>query len=232
MRFAALQKNSFIDYPKKIAALVFTQGCNFSCPYCHNPSLIKTNSKEYIDEKEVLAFLEKSKTFLDALAITGGEPTLHKSLLDFLIKVKEMGYLIKIDTNGSNPDFVKKIADLKLVDYIAMDIKAIPQHYVKYFNAPQDIAEKIVKTIDFIMKSNIDYEFRTTCVKPFISIETVPKIAPLLENAKRWFFQKCTNIENSLMPLFLSEEGKILNEDEIKEIVAYANNFVQYVKLR
>ena len=234
MQFAAIQKNSFIDYPQKIACLLFTQGCNFFCPYCHNPSLIPINKSQRssINTKDVFDFLKDRKGLLDAVVVTGGEPTLHKKLLDFFVKIKEMGFLVKVDTNGSNPNEIKKYVEEKVVDYIAMDIKGLPQDYVNFFCKTQDIEKKIIKSIDIIMKNNIDYEFRTTCVSPFISLNVVSKLAPLLQNAKRWFFQECTNLENTLNPDFFKKKSNVLNRKELDKLVKVARNFVQNAEIR
>jgi len=131
MRFAGLQKNSLIDYPGKISCVLFLSGCNFDCPYCHNPDLVRGTLPQpaYLDEKMVYDFLERSKAFLEGVVISGGEPTLKKDLIPLCEKIKQIGYSVKLDTNGSQPQVMKRLIDEGLVDYVAMDIKTYPFHY-------------------------------------------------------------------------------------------------------
>ena len=190
MIFGGLQKFSLIDYPGKPCAIVFTVGCNFRCPYCHNPELVSLGSGiNIIEEQEILEFLKGRKDKLDAVTITGGEPTLHKDLLDFMKKLKKMGFLIKLDSNGTNPDMLQKALDEKLVDYLAMDIKAPLDKYEKVTILPINI-DDIKKSIEIIKNSNIDHEFRTTIVESLLSKKDILEIGDTIADAKRYYLQK------------------------------------------
>lgn len=162
MLFKGLQKVSLIDYPHKICAVVFTGGCNFRCHYCHNPELVLDYQKlPDIPASQILTFLETRKRFLDALCISGGESTLQKELPNFIAQVKQLGFLIKLDTNGTNPAMLKEVIDRKLVDYIAMDIKTTPAKYSKIIGVETNISN-LSASIELITGSGITYEFRTT----------------------------------------------------------------------
>jgi len=190
MLIGGLQKFSLIDYPGKISAIIFTQGCNFRCPYCHNPELVEpVLFQRAMSSKKIFSFLEKRKGKIDAVVVTGGEPTLQKDLLNFIRKIKNMGYLVKLDTNGSNPNIIENMIDKKLVDYIAMDIKAPLQKYEEIVRAEID-TKKIEKSINLIMESGIDYEFRTTLIKSLLSTEDVLNIGKTIQGAKRYILQK------------------------------------------
>ncbi len=190
MIIGGFQKFSLIDYPGKICAIVFTQGCNFRCPFCHNPELVDCRLfLSPIPEEEIFSFLEKRKGKIDAVEITGGEPTLQKDLADFAGKIKNMGYLVKLDTNGSNPGVIENMISEKLVDYIAMDIKAPLQKYGEIVRADIDI-RKIERSINLIMQSGLDYEFRTTLVKSLLSKEDIIDIGKTIQGAKHYILQK------------------------------------------
>ncbi len=199
MKIGGLLKFSFINYPEKLSAVVFTQGCNFRCPYCHNPELVLPKYFRIgIPEGEVLAFLEKRRQQLEGVVVTGGEPTIQKDLINFLQKVKSMGYLLKLDSNGSRPDVLKEIIRLKLVDYIAMDIK-VPLEKYYWVTDGKDYTSQIQESINLITGSGLDHEFRTTVVKPHISPqEDLPKIAQLIPKAKRYHLQQFFAHENVL----------------------------------
>ena len=140
MNIAGWQKVSLIDYPEKICSILFTQGCNFRCPYCHNPELVEPALfREPLSEKEIFAFLEKRKGKIDAVSITGGEPTIQPDLVEFILPMKDIGYLIKLDTNGSRPDVLGKLISEKLLDYIAMDVKAPLNRYPNIARCPIDL---------------------------------------------------------------------------------------------
>jgi len=176
-----LQKFSLIDYPGRISAIVFTQGCNFRCPYCHNPELV--DPAQYgpiLSEEEVISFLEKRRGKLDAVTVTGGEPTLQPDLDRFLQEIKGMGYLTKIDTNGSNPDVLERLIRDRLVDYLAMDVKGPLHKYERIANVKVKTA-KIRRSIELITASGIDHEFRTTVVRSQLDHEDLIATAELLK---------------------------------------------------
>ena len=162
MKIAGLQKLTHIDYPGKLACIVFTQGCNFNCFYCYNKNLIPENGETEISEEDVLKYLNLREDFLEGVCICGGEPSIQ-DLKPFIKKVKELGYPVKIDTNGSNPNAIKELIDENLVDYVAMDIKTIPKLYDEVTRTKVD-NEAIEEIIKVLIDSNIDYEFRTTII--------------------------------------------------------------------
>ena len=181
MKIGGLQKFSLIDYPGRISAIVFTQGCNFRCPYCHNPELV--DPAQYgpiLSEEEVIFFLEKRRGKLDAVTLTGGEPTLQPDIDRFLQEIKGMGYLTKIDTNGSNPDVLDRLIRGHLVDYLAMDVKGPLKKYERIVNAKVKTA-KIRRSIELITASGIEHEFRTTVVRSQLDNEDLIAIAELLK---------------------------------------------------
>ena len=188
MKIAGFVKNSFVDFPNKISSVIFTKGCNFNCWYCHNKHIIGNETQQLIDEKEVFEFLNKRKNLIDAVVISGGEPTLQIDLKDFIIKIKKMGFCVKLDTNGSNPHIVEDLLNCNLLDYIAMDIKTSLQNYDKVCGIKVNI-ENIKKTIEIIMNSNIDYEFRTT-IAPEIQQEDIDDILQIIKNSKNYYLQK------------------------------------------
>ena len=189
MKIGAFQRFSLNEYPGKISAIIFTQGCNFRCPYCHNPELVKKELfQESIPEKEIFSFLNKRQNKLDAVSITGGEPTLHPDLPEFISKIKSMGFLVKLDTNGTYPQMLKNLIHHNLIDYIAMDIKAPLEKYDNVTKVNVDI-EAISWSIDLIKNSQIEYEFRSTLTEKLLSNEEVINIGKLLGNAKRYYLQ-------------------------------------------
>jgi len=225
MLFGGLQKNSLIDYPGKISCALFVSGCNFKCPYCHNPGLVTGNENRVFSEEEVLSFLGKRVNLLDAVTVTGGEPTLHSDLGNFLGKVKQMGFLVKLDTNGSNPEKITEFKKKGLFDYIAMDIKTEPERYHEYVNAPKGIETALRESIRIIMALGNNYEFRTTCVKPFLSSEIIKKIGLIIKGAPLWAFQKC-NPEKVLDPDFFKGKERLFSDKELDEFKKTALNFV------
>ncbi len=225
MKIAGFQKFSLIDYPSKISAIIFTQGCNFRCPFCHNPELVNPELfADTLDENSVLSFLRRRVAKLDGVVITGGEPLLQHDLVEFIERIKEIGYLIKLDTNGSYPEILKQLLAKNLIDYIAMDIKAPLE---KYLNVVKTDAytEKIMESVKIILNSNIDYEFRTTVVKDLLTEDDLICIAKLIRGAKRYVLQKFViskifdNSFASNVECFSDDELNTIR-DEIKKYVS------------
>lgn len=187
MEFKGHQKSSFIDYPDKICTVFFTSGCNFRCPYCHNSDLVH-NKGETITEDFAFDYLDKRKKMIDAVCISGGEPTIHKGLYDFIKKAKDKGYLVKLDTNGTNLEILEKLLADKLVNYVAMDIKAPLNKYNKVTNVDINI-NKIVESIRILKDADIDYEFRTTVCRELLTHEDIIEIAEYLKGSKRYYIQ-------------------------------------------
>lgn len=230
MIFGGIQKNSLIDYPGKISCVLFTSGCNFACPYCHNPDLAKNNPPLSLNETEIYAFLESRKGFLDGVVISGGEPTIHNDIESVCKNIKALGYPVKLDTNGSNPSVIENLINEGLIDYIAMDIKTDPALYsffVKYGCESADI----LSSIKIIMDSGIDYEFRTTCVKPFISRPVIEKISGIIKGANLYILQHFQN-KNVLDPDFFAVEDCRFREEEMLELKLTAEHFVENCMIR
>ena len=162
MRIAGLQKMTLLDFPGKVACTLFLQGCNYRCPFCHNSELLGGCGEEVMSEAEFFAFLEKRKGLLDGVAVSGGEPTLYKGLETMLAKIKEMGYTVKLDTNGSRPAVLKALAEEKLIDYVAMDIKNGPKAYGSTAGVPNMDLSGVEESIRYLLEDHVDYEFRTT----------------------------------------------------------------------
>ncbi|MFZ2414608.1 MAG: anaerobic ribonucleoside-triphosphate reductase activating protein [Minisyncoccia bacterium] len=190
MIFGGLQELTLIDYPGKIAATVFTIGCNFRCYYCHNPELVlpeKIKNTKTLSEEEVLNFLKERQGLLQGLCITGGEPTLDNGLLDFIKQVKALNFLVKLDTNGSNPEVLKKLLENKLLDYIAMDIKAPLAKYAMVAGVEIDL-NYIQESIKLVRQSGLEYEFRTT-IAPGLTAQDILDIVPLIKGADNYYLQ-------------------------------------------
>lgn len=184
------QKTSMIDYPGKICSVVFVGNCNFRCPYCQNPDLILKHKKlPNIPEKEIFRHLEKRRKWIDGICVTGGEPCLYEDLIDFVKKIRSMGFLIKLDTNGSNPDMLKYLIKKRLLDYIAMDIKAPMKKYSNAAGVKINVVN-IRKSAGLILKSGIDYEFRTTVVPRLFREDDVVSIGKWLKGAKLYALQQ------------------------------------------
>ncbi len=215
MKIGGLQKTSLLDYPEEVSSIIWTVGCNFSCPFCYNKDLVNgTISK--ISEDEVLSFLEKRKKLIDGLVISGGEPFLQRDLKDFCKKVKKIGYKIKIDTNGTYPGELKELIDEKLVDYIAMDIKAPAKKYDKLSGKKTDI-KKIKESIKIIQESGVDYEFKTTFVPEMLTKEDIVEIAKWLEGSKRFYLQQFKG-DTPLISSKLNNVKPYAKEDLVKTL--------------
>ena len=189
MLIKGLQKLTLLDYPTKTACTIFTGGCNFRCPFCHNASLVlDVNEGEKYETEEVLSFLKKRQGLLDGVCVTGGEPLLQKDIKEFLGNIKDMGYAVKLDTNGYNPEKLMEVVGEGLVDYVAMDIKNCKEKYSLTTGIDIDIS-KIEKSVDFLMNCGVDYEFRTTIVKEYHTLSDIDKIAQWIKGAKGYFLQ-------------------------------------------
>lgn len=217
MRIGGLHKTTLIDYPGEIACIVFLVGCNFRCPFCYSKELVDKNIDLFeIKEDEFFDFLKKRKGQLDACVICGGEPTMNKEIFDFCKRIKELGYKIKLDTNGSNPDVIEKLIQKNLIDYVAMDIKAPFSKYNKAIGVRIDI-EKIKQSINIIKNSGIDYEFRTTVVPEIHELEDIKIIAKQIAPAKKFFIQNFRNDKECLSHYF--NQVNPFNEFELQKIV-------------
>jgi pyruvate formate lyase activating enzyme len=185
MKFSGIQKTSLIDYPDRIATVLFTPGCNLRCPFCHNWRIVINPKPPFLNEKTVLQILDSRKKYVDAVVITGGEPTMHKELPRFLKKLKERGFKIKLDTNGFFPQVLEEC--LPYLDYVALDVKTSPEKYGLL--GARDTAD-LLHTIEILKKGKVKYEFRTTVVPGFVDEEDVPKIGEIVKGGKRFAFQR------------------------------------------
>ncbi len=229
MNIGGLQKVSLIDYPGKICAILFTQGCNFRCPYCHNPELV--DPAQYLDcipEDEIFSFLEKRRGKLDGVTITGGEPTIQPDLVEFIERIRDINYLIKIDTNGSFPDVLEKLIDRKLVDYIAMDVKTPQERYREITRSNVD-PDRIRLSIEMIMNSGIEYEFRTTVVKSLLDKEDLQKIGNEIRDARLYILQRFVP-SKTLDERFLRETT--YSDKDFKAIKKMLKGYVRRVVVR
>lgn len=188
MKVGGFQKTSLIDFPDEISSIIWTIGCNFKCPFCYNKNLVEGKLKE-ISEDEIFLYLKKRQGLVDGVAITGGEPLIQKDIIDFIKKIKSLNYLVKLDTNGTNPEKLKELIDKKLIDYVSMDIKAPKEKYKKLAGTDVDI-KKIEKSINFLKNSKIEYEFRTTFVPDLLKKEDVLEIAKWLKGSKKFYLQQ------------------------------------------
>ena len=229
MQIAGLQKSSLVDYPSKIAAVVFTLGCNFRCPYCHNPNILTAvSTNKLFDEAAVFDFLKTRKGKLDAVVVSGGEPTLQKDIGDFFKKLKELGFLTKLDTNGSSPKILEYLIKEELLNYVAMDIKAPIEKYKEIARVNID-TNNILKSIGILKNSKIGYEFRTTTVKSQLSFEDFENIGKMLCCTENYYLQKFKP-DITLNPDFAKE--KTYTDEEFLKIKTMLLKYIKNVYIR
>ena len=197
MVFHGFQKMTLLDYPGKVACTIFTGGCNFRCPFCHNALLVtEIDNSQVYDESEILSFLKTRTGLLDGICISGGEPLMHPSLPSFIKNVKDLGFAVKLDTNGSYPDTLSDLIGAGLVDKVAMDIKNSPEKYAETIGVKDFDYSVIDRSISLLMESGIDYEFRTTVIKEFHETADIIKISERIKGAKAYFLQNFVDSGN------------------------------------
>lgn len=223
-----IQKTTLLDFPEKIASIVFTQGCNFHCGYCHNPDLINFKQRENLTTNEFFEFLGTRKNKLDGVVITGGEPTLQSGLYDFIKEIKNLDFAVKLDTNGTNPDILEKLINDNLLDYIAMDIKAPMEKYSEITGTKIN-TENISKSISLILNNSVDYEFRTTVIKTQLSFDDFDKIGQLISGAKKYYLQKFVPSNIYDKKLMTSET---YSDEEFKELCQKLKKYVNHIDYR
>ncbi len=228
MIFGGLEKCTLIDYPGQIACMVYTIGCNFRCPYCHNPELVDETVEVRFSEAEIFRFLDTRRTLLDGVVITGGEPTIHDDLPAFMAKVKEKGFLVKLDSNGTRPKMLREAIEKKLVDYIAMDIKSPLSTYSQTVARPVHVAA-IKESIELLISSRVPYEFRTTLIKALVSPEDIREIGREIRGAARYYLQRFipTKILN---PQFRTKVA--YSDDELAVFQKELQHYVSYCGIR
>lgn len=230
MLIAGLNKTTLLDYPGCVAATIFVGGCNFRCPFCHNGGLVlEPLSQQLYSEEEILSFLQKRKNVLKGVCITGGEPTLQADLPEFLLKVKEMGYRVKLDTNGFKPDVLEELLGKKLLDYVAMDIKNCPEKYaVTAGLSTGEGWKQIHNSIKILKAASIPYEFRTTVVKELHTKEDLIKIGEWIKGCSLYYLQQYQDNENILCRIEQrDEEAQVLEETELKTVFEFFHGYAK-----
>lgn len=230
MNLGGYQKLTLIDYPGHLATTVFTVGCSFRCPFCHNPELVIApyDTQSSTLEQEFFEFLEKRRSALDGVCITGGEPTIQPDIVDFIEKIRAMGYFIKLDSNGTRPDVIKKLFDRKMIDYVAMDIKHVPEKYDIATGAKVDI-DRVKLSVEIIRNSGVDYEFRTTVVPGIHEEADFLKVGEWLKGSKRYYLQEFIPgkiIDPSLCKIVPSEKP------DLERIKKNLESFFDHVSVR
>lgn len=229
MIIKGLQKLTLLDFPGHLACTVFTGGCNFRCPFCHNASLVLGDAGENYTEDDIFDFLMKRRGTIEGVAITGGEPLLQKDIVEFISKVKELGFKVKLDTNGSFPEKLGEIIDRGLVDYVAVDIKNAPNKYAETVGRIGYECDRISESIELLMKSDTEYEFRTTVVAELHTAEDIENIGRWISGAKHWYLQNfvdsgdliCDNMHGlsyDIMNQYLEIARKYVHSAEIRGI--------------
>lgn len=233
MIIGGLEKLTLLDYPDHLAAIIFTSGCNFRCHFCYNPMLVLPQKGKDVKNKEDLSSITSEDLFLflkerfgrlEGVVITGGEPTLHPDLPDFIQKIKKIGYLVKLDTNGTNPEMLKKLIKAKLVDYLAMDIKSDENNYEKVVGVKINF-QNLEKSAKIIMASGLPYEFRTTLVPGLVDKETFSAMGSFIKGAKKWYLQNFKSDTDLVDANFKNQ--KSFSQKEMKEFVKLGRNFVE-----
>lgn len=230
MKVTGIQKLTLLDYPGVVACTVFTAGCNFRCPFCHNAMLVLPEQidNECLTDDEVFGFLKKRRGVLDGVAVTGGEPLLHADMPEFLARVKEMGYKIKLDTNGSNPELLSEIVKNKLVDRVAMDIKNAPEEYARTIGLESFDIAPVERSKEMLLSGETDYEFRTTVVKGIHTKESLIGAAKWIEGAKEYYLQQFKDSGNLILPDGLSA----YDEKQMHALADAVRDYVPTVEVR
>lgn len=227
MKICGLQKTTLLDFPGHVAATIFTGGCNFRCPFCHNSDLLGNDAEVAFTNEEVLKFLAKRKGILEGVAITGGEPTLQPDLRDFILRVRELGYKIKLDTNGTRPDVLRSLCEEGLIDYVAMDIKTCKERYSDVAGIPSLDIGGIIGSVEYLKNGAVPYEFRTTVVKELHSAEDFELIGPWISGCPNYFLQNFVDSDNVLYSGFSS-----CSKDELLAFQEIVKPYVGQVSIR
>lgn len=214
MKIGGLQKLTLLDFPQKVACTVFTVGCNFRCPFCHNAGLVFGKDTDIFTEQDVLQFLAKRKRVLEGMCLTGGEPLLQNDVAEFLRKVKALGYAVKLDTNGSFPDKLLALCNENLVDYVAMDVKNSRAKYLETAGADIDVAA-VGRSVEMLKSGIVDYEFRTTVTGNLHTEASIAEMGEWLCGAKRLFLQKFENSDNLVGMAFGADASAFACEDSV-----------------
>ena len=230
MPIHGFQTLTLLDYPGYTAATVFLGGCNFRCPFCQNAGLVLHPEKEpVIAEEDILTFLKKRRRVLDGVCITGGEPTLAPDLPSLIRSIKELGYLVKLDTNGTHPAVVRRLTEEKLIDYVAMDIKSSREHYDRLAGSSSEkLLSAVEETAAFLMNGSLDYEFRTTVVRELHEEEDFEKIRDWLAGCKRYYLQAYKDSEHILKP----DRYSSYSREELEHFAGILRKKIPLVEIR
>ncbi len=241
MIIGGLEKLTLLDYPDRLAAIIFTGGCNFRCHFCYNPMLVlpqisgkdEKNKKEKgfssLSIKDLFLFLKERFGRLEGVVITGGEPTLHPDLPSFIKKIKKIGYLVKLDTNGTNPEMLKELIDAKLIDYIAMDLKSSLDKYEKTVGVKINY-NNLKKSVKIIMSCGLPYEFRTTVVPGLLVKEDIEQMGEFIKGADKWYLQKFKSDTKLVNPLYQAQ--KAYSNKEMETLAESARKYVKLCEVR
>ncbi len=220
MLILGLTKTTLLDYPGHVSATVFTGGCNFRCPFCHNGQMVLNPAgMEKISENEVMEHLSRRKNVLEGVCITGGEPTIHSDLPEFIAKIKELGYLVKLDTNGTHPAMLNELIESSMIDYVAMDIKNSFTKYADTASCNESMLKDIANSIDILLSGKVDYEFRTTVIKELHTEEDFLQIDEMIKGAKRYFIQSYVESDNVIQKRFAA-----YSKEELEKMVSCMKN--------
>lgn len=224
MTIQGLQKLTLLDYPGKVACTIFTAGCNFRCPFCHNASLVTdTHRNKEISQEEIFAFLKKRQGILDGVCISGGEPLLAQGIKDFITKIKELGYEVKLDTNGSYPDQLKNLVEGGLIDYVAMDIKNSQENYGKTIGIPDYDIQNIHKSVQYLLSGKVPYEFRTTVVRELHQKSDFASIGRWIRGAEQYYLQQFVD-SGDLLQKRLHGYNKEIMQQALEIVRKYVKN--------
>lgn len=222
MNISGIQKLTLLDFPGRLACTVFTTGCNFRCPFCHNASLVLPGKGEHIDTEQVISFLKKRKGVLEGVCITGGEPCFQDGIEEFIQEVRSMGFLVKLDTNGSFPEKLSSLLEKKLLDYVAMDIKTSKENYLRVCGIKNErLFQNVIESVEILKKSSVEHEFRTTTAKELQKSDDFERIGEWLKGEKRYFIQQ------------YRADGELIGEEltpyEKEELLTFADIMRRYV---
>lgn len=228
MQIHGFQKMTLLDFPGRVACTVFTGGCNLRCPFCHNALLVtELADSDVISAESVLSYLEKRTKLLDGVAITGGEPLLQPDIASFIRKIKNMGYAVKLDTNGAYPAKLRDLVEEGLVDYVAMDVKNCKEKYGETVGIPNFDTSKVEESIKFLLSGKVDFEFRTTIVKEFHTVEDIKRLSEWISGAPKYFLQNFTDSGN-----LIGENMHECSKETLLQMRSEASRYVQSCEIR
>ena len=217
MKIHGLQKMTLLDYPGKVACTVFLGGCEYRCPYCHNTELLDMNAPELMNDIELLEFLKTRQKLLDGVAVTGGEPLLRNDIASLLERIKNLGFLVKLDTNGNHPDRLQEVVEAGLVDYVAMDVKNSRERYGETIGLPGFNISRVERSVEYLLSDKVEYEFRTTVVKQFHDEKSFEDMAEWIDGAQNYYIQSF--VDRDTVPFGGLEACSVEELEKFREIV-------------